>query len=45
MICKLRTMILIKEQGGRTAALMVATIVPFAFFIGGIFNLILRALW
>ncbi|MCE1181446.1 MAG: ferrous iron transport protein B [Rhodocyclales bacterium] len=43
--CFASLMMMIKEQGGRTAALMVATIVPFAFFIGGIFNLILRALW
>ena len=43
--CFASLMMMIKEQGGRTAALMVATIVPFAFFIGGICNLILRALW
>lgn len=43
--CFASLMMMIKEQGGRTAAFMVATIVPFAFFVGGIFNIILHALW
>lgn len=38
-------MMMVKEQGVKTAAAMVALIVPFAFFIGGLFNIVLRALW
>ena len=43
--CFASLMMMVKEQGSRTAATMVAMIVPFAFFVGGIFNLILRAVW
>ncbi len=43
--CFASLLMMVKERGARTAALMVAIIVPFAFFIGGLFNLILRALW
>ena len=43
--CFASLMMMVKEQGLKTALGMVATIVPFAFFIGGLFNLALRALW
>ncbi len=43
--CFASLMMMVKEQGVKTAMLMVVTIVPFAFFVGGIFNLVLRALW
>ena len=42
--CFASLMMMIKEQGLKTAAAMVGLIVPFAFFIGGLFNLALRAL-
>ena len=40
---ELKTLI-IKEQGIKTAFLMIAFILPFAFLVGGILNLILRGL-
>lgn len=43
--CFASLMMIIKEQGLRIGLLMLAMIVPFAFFIGGVLNLILRALW
>lgn len=43
--CFASLMMMVKEQGVRTAAAMVGLIVPFAFFIGGLFNLALRALF
>jgi ferrous iron transport protein B len=43
--CFASLMMMIKEQGTKTAMTMVAMIVPFAFFVGGVFNLILRAVW
>ena len=43
--CFASLMMMVKEQGTKTAMTMVAMIVPFAFFVGGIFNLILRAVW
>jgi len=43
--CFASLMMMVKEQGVKTAAAMVALIVPFAFFIGGLFNIVLRALW
>ena len=43
--CFASLMMMVKEQGAKTALLMVALIVPFAFFIGGLFNIALRALW
>ncbi len=43
--CFASLMMMVKEQGTKTALAMVALIVPFAFFIGGLFNIALRALW
>ena len=43
--CFASLMMMVKEQGARIAIAMVAIIVPFAFFIGGLFNLALRAIW
>lgn len=43
--CFASLMMMVKEQGLRVAAGMVAIIVPFAFFVGGLFNFALRALW
>jgi ferrous iron transport protein B len=43
--CFASLMMMVKEQGTKTAMAMVAMIVPFAFFIGGLFNLVLRAVW
>ncbi|HOI51380.1 MAG TPA: nucleoside recognition domain-containing protein, partial [Azonexus sp.] len=43
--CFASLLMMVKEQGIRVAATMVAIIVPFAFFIGGLFNFALRALW
>ena len=42
--CFASLMMMVKEQGLKTAAIMVGLIVPFAFLIGGLFNLALRAL-
>ena len=43
--CFASLLMMFKEQGARVALSMVALIVPFAFLIGGLFNLALRALW
>lgn len=43
--CFASLLMMVKEQGAKIAIAMVAVIVPFAFFIGGLFNLALRALW
>ncbi|WP_301277387.1 ferrous iron transport protein B [Dechloromonas sp.] len=43
--CFASLMMMIKEQGLKTAAIMLGLIVPFAFFIGGLFNLGLRAIF
>jgi len=43
--CFASLMMMVKEQGTKTALAMVAVIVPFAFLIGGLFNLLLRAVW
>ena len=43
--CFASLLMMVKEQGARIAIAMVAVIVPFAFFIGGLFNLALRAIW
>jgi len=43
--CFASLMMMVKEQGTKTALAMLGLIVPFAFFIGGLFNLLLRALW
>jgi ferrous iron transport protein B len=43
--CFASLMMMVKEQGAKTALAMVAVIVPLAFLIGGLFNLLLRAVW
>lgn len=43
--CFASLMMMVKEQGTKVAVAMVVVIVPFAFLIGGLFNLLLRALW
>jgi ferrous iron transport protein B len=43
--CFASLMMMIKEQGARVALGMVAVIVPFAFFVGGLFNILLHAVW
>ena len=43
--CFASLMMMIKEQGLKTAAIMLGLIVPFAFLIGGLFNLGLRAIF
>ncbi len=43
--CFASLMMMVKEQGTKTAMAMLGMIVPFAFLIGGLFNLALRALW
>ena len=43
--CFASLMMMVKEQGAKVALAMVAVIVPLAFLIGGLFNIVLRALW
>ena len=43
--CFASLMMMVKEQGLKTAMAMLGMIVPFAFLIGGLFNLALRAIW
>lgn len=43
--CFASLMMMVKEQGAKIALGMVAVIVPFAFFVGGLFNLLLHAVW
>ncbi len=43
--CFASLMMMVKEQGIKTAMGMVALIVPFAFFLGGVVNFLLRAIW
>ena len=43
--CFASLMMMVKEQGVKIALAMVAVIVPFAFLIGGLFNLLLHAVW
>lgn len=43
--CFASLMMMVKEQGSKVALAMVAVIVPFAFLIGGLFNIALRAVW
>ncbi len=43
--CFASLMMMIKEQGSKVALAMVAIIVPFAFFVGGLFNILLHAIW
>jgi ferrous iron transport protein B len=38
-------MMIIKEQGMKVTAAMLALIIPFAFLVGGILNHLLRAVW
>lgn len=40
--CIASVMMIVKEQGLRTAVLMIAMIMPTAFFVGGVLNFILR---
>ena len=43
--CIASVMMIIKEQGLKVAAAMLALIIPFAFLIGGVLNHLLRAVW
>ena len=43
--CIASVMMIIKEQGTKIAMAMLALIIPFAFFIGGVLNHLLRAVW
>ena len=43
--CFASLMMMVKEQGLKIAIAMVIFIVPFAFFVGGLFNIALRILW
>ncbi|QSI75662.1 ferrous iron transport protein B [Niveibacterium microcysteis] len=43
--CIASVMIVIKEQGGKIAAAMLGLIMPTAFLVGGIFNMILKHFW
>ena len=43
--CIASLMMIIKEQGLKTALAMLALIVPFAFFVGGVLNHTLRLVW
>jgi ferrous iron transport protein B len=43
--CFASLMMMVKEQGAKIALGMVAVIVPFAFFVGGLFNILLHAVW
>lgn len=43
--CFASLMMMIKEQGMKIALAMLLMIVPFAFLIGGLMNLLLRAIW
>jgi ferrous iron transport protein B len=43
--CIASVMMIIKEQGLKITAAMLALIMPFAFLIGGILNHLLRAVW
>ena len=43
--CIASMMMIVKEQGLKIAAAMLALIIPFAFLIGGLLNLLLRAIW
>jgi ferrous iron transport protein B len=45
MPCIASVMMIIKEQGLRIAAAMLALITPFAFLVGGLLNHLLRLLW
>lgn len=43
--CIASVMMIVKEQGARVAGLMLALIMPFAFFAGGVVNALLRRIW
>lgn len=43
--CIASVMMIVKEQGIRIAGAMLTLIIPFAFFIGGLLNHLLRAVW
>jgi ferrous iron transport protein B len=43
--CIASVMMIIKEQGTKIAMAMLALIIPFAFFFGGVLNHLLRAVW
>ncbi len=43
--CIASVMMIVKEQGWKIAAAMIAFIIPFAFLIGGLLNHLLRAVW
>lgn len=43
--CIASVMMIVKEQGLKIAAAMLALIIPFAFLIGGMLNHLLRATW
>ena len=43
--CIASVMMIVKEQGLKIAAAMLALIMPFAFLIGGLLNHLLRAVW
>ncbi|WP_415034789.1 ferrous iron transport protein B [Azonexus sp.] len=43
--CFASLLMMVKERGLKTALAMLAIIIPFAFFIGGLFNIVLTALW
>jgi ferrous iron transport protein B len=43
--CIASMMMIIKEQGLKIASAMLALIIPFAFFVGGLLNHLLRLLW
>jgi ferrous iron transport protein B len=43
--CIASVMMIIKEQGMKIAMAMLALIIPFAFFFGGVLNHLLRAVW
>ncbi len=43
--CFASLMMMVKEQGLKVAVSMVAVIVPFAFLVGGLFNIALHAFW
>lgn len=43
--CIASVMMIVKEQGLKIAAAMLALIIPFAFLVGGLLNHLLRAVW
>lgn len=43
--CFASLMMMVKEQGAKTTVVIVGIIVPFAFLVGSLFNIALRAIW